>query len=235
MQKIKDIICNPFFIIFVIIFIIGFSLGRVDNWDMIKVNTDINFDFFDLLSLFITAGVAIYIAKILKSDLQKKQSSRDVWIYRFVQLETILARIDKTLSEPTIYSDSIVCSLHQLRSKLSHMKKTLESSNNKLSEDNELTQLMTNINALRRLLTETPVNTNQKHNTEETKIKVKEGKIIPMKRENKVNENIKIENGVVTYSRNHLNEVRSNMALIDNSIFLLKLKFASTNTITLED
>lgn len=232
MHMIKKILSNPFVV--VIALFIGFALGRMYNWDAYKINTEVNFNLFDIFSLLITVSVALYIAKVLKRDLQhdlqKKQLSRDMWINRLCQLETILDKIEKKLSESEIYYDTIVSSQHQLRSKLSHMKSTLKESENKLSTDNELKQLMDNINILKRLLTETPVHKTQ--NTSQT-ISVKKGKIDPG---NKNQPCISVnKDGIVTYSRQRLLEINRNMELIDNNIFLLKLKIASFDRITLND
>lgn len=231
MQMIKRILSNPFVV--VIALFIGFALGRMYNWDAYKINTEVNFNLFDIFSLLITVFVALYIAKVLKRDLQhdlqKKQLSRDMWINRFCQLETILDKTEKRLSETDIYYDSIVSSQHQLRSKLSHMIKTLKESNNELSTDNELTQLMDNINTLKKLLTETPVNPTPATSPTVT---IKNGNVVSAK---KSSPSLSVKNGIVTYSRQRKSEINRTMELVDNNIFLLKLKISSLNTISLDD
>lgn len=223
---------NPYVVI--IALLLGFALGRMYQWDAYKINTVVNFNLFDIISLLITVSVALYIAKVLKRDLQhdlqKKRLNRDMWINRFCQLETILDKIEKKLSESEVYYPTIVSTQHQLRSKLSHMMAILEKSENMLSTDNELKQLMNNINVLKRLLTETPVNTTQ--NTNQT-ITVKNRKIEPA---NKIQPSISVnKDGIVTYSRQRRLEINRNMELADNNIFLLKLKVASFDIITLND
>lgn len=231
MQTIKKLLSNPFVVI--IALVLGFALGRMYNWDAYKINTEVKFNLFDVISLMITVSVALYIAKVLKRDLQhdmqKKQLSRDTWINRFCQLETILNSTEKKLLESDVYYDSIVSSQHQLRSKLSHMRIILKESNNELSTDKELEQLMENIKTLKKLLTETPVKPTP---TQPQTVSIKNGSVVPT---NKNSPSLSVKDGKVTYSKQRLSEIHRNIELVDNNIFLLKLKFASSDSITLDD
>ncbi len=210
MQIIVKILSNP--ICAIVLFVFGFSLGKIYDWTAFKINTTIDFNLFDVFSLLITVSIAIYVAKILEADLQKKQSRRDIWIDRFCQLEAILGRLSQIVNGSAICFHTVVNIHHQLRSKYSHIMKMLKVPKDVLDKDKDLANLMKNINTLKRLLSETPVNVNN----------------------NKKNQKIKVQNGVLIYSNERLSEINRYIELIDNSIFMLKLKFASSNTSILD-
>ena len=200
MRKIKRIISNP--ILCVVVFVLGIAFGSVGNWCGLSFKTTIDFNLFDVISMTVTVALAIYIADVIESDIQKSQVGKSIWVNRFETIETLCNKLSDNLLQKDIDYLIVVNINHHLRSKLTHIKESFKERNIGLEDDKDFILLMKNIKKLKDLLTNTPI-------------------------DKKDVSKIEMRNGIVKYSSARISEIQQLIHRIDNNIFQIKLKLAS--------
>ena len=201
MLKLKKIITNP--IIIVVVFVLGFAVGKINDWGVFKFNPTINFNLFDVISLTITVAVALYIAAILDTEKQKKQVGVEIWIRRFEHIESILNSLSDRINGNNIDYNIVVNTFHHFRSKLSKLNESLNKHGRFPNKDKDFDLLLNRVSKLKNLLTNTPI-------------------------DKKDTSKITLSGGIVIYSDSRKKEIHNLILQIDNSIFLLKLRVASS-------
>ena len=78
---------------FVIAFVLGWCVCSITDWGYFELSKEISV--IDALSLFVTTGCAIYIARILEKDLQNDRTEKDIYIKMMEQIEGSLVEIQK--------------------------------------------------------------------------------------------------------------------------------------------
>lgn len=82
---------------FVIAFVLGWCVCSITDWGYFELSKEISV--IDALSLFVTTGCAIYIARILEKDLQNDRTEKDIYIKMMEQIEGSLVEIQRTIEE----------------------------------------------------------------------------------------------------------------------------------------
>lgn len=200
MLKIKRIISNPIFII--VVFVAGIAVGAVDSWKGLKFKTTIDFNLFDVFSLGITVMLAIYVARIIESDIQRRQASKEIWVKRFEQIEEMLRKLSDNISMKDIDYNVIVNITHNIRIKLNKTRETQKKYGIKLNSDKDYDRLLKNFNMLKEKLTNTPIDKKDKSS-------------------------IELDDGIVKYSSKRMKEINNLICQVENSLFLVKLQLAS--------
>ncbi len=199
MRKTKKIISNPIFS--VVVFVLGIAFGTVGNWCGLSFRTNIDFNLFDVISMAVTVALALYIASVIETDIQKSQVGKSIWVNRFETIETLCNKLSDNLLQKDIDYTIVVNINHHLRSKLTHIKELLKEHNIGLENDKDFILLMKNIKKLKDLLTNTPI-------------------------DKKDISKIEMRNGIVNYSSARIKEIQRLINQIDNNIFQMKLKMA---------
>lgn len=121
----KKIIINT--LIYFIIFCVGCCVGELIDWGYFILSKEISI--IDALSLFLSLGCAIYIAKVLEKDIQDDRIEKDMFIVQVVNIETTLIELSNKLNVSTyieiisLYSKSNI-KRHKLFKKIDSFKKS---------------------------------------------------------------------------------------------------------------
>lgn len=200
MLKIKKIISNPIFI--VVVFIAGITIGAVDSWYGLKFKTTIEFDLFDVFSLCVTVALAIYVARIIESDIQRRQASTEIWVKRFEQIDKMLQKLSDVVSKQDVDYNTIVNITHNIRIKLNQTQKALKQYDMQIHSDKDFDRLLAYFKKLKDKLTNTPIDKKDKSS-------------------------IELNDGIVLYSSQRMKEINNLICQVENGLFLVKLRLAS--------
>ena len=119
-------------------------------------------ELFDIFSLFVTIGLAIYVAASLKRQIQDDRIEKELHIEQINQIEQILSEIENVLRQDKIQYNGIVSRISKIRIKKNNIFSALqECIPEYVSTFNEKTNSISqDIEALKRLLTDTSVGSN---------------------------------------------------------------------------
>lgn len=78
---------------YVVAFVLGWCVCSMTGWGYFELSKEISV--IDAISLFVTTGCAIYIARILEKDLQNDRTEKDIYIKMMEQIEGSLVEIQK--------------------------------------------------------------------------------------------------------------------------------------------
>lgn len=188
------------YILWITIFSVGVCFGKFLNWGYFVLSKEISI--IDAISLFVTVGCAIFIAKVLEKEVQDDRIEKDLFLNQINQLETFLAEIEKGIeSSGTLYV-SIVNSYSNANKTRYKFFKRIDEHCIHLSKNPTLKKtgksLDISFKSLKPLLTETPV-----IQTETPDIIVKSGKI--------------------RYSESRLTEIKNEITNIYDNLFKIKI------------
>lgn len=87
----------------VIAFVSGWCVCSITDWGYFELSKEISV--IDAVSLFVTTGCAIYIARILEKDLQNSRTEKDIYIKMMEQIEGSLVEIQRMIEaqSPVMY------------------------------------------------------------------------------------------------------------------------------------
>lgn len=187
-------------ILVIIIFCIGATFGKLLNWGYFELSKDLSI--IDALTLFTTIGVAIYITKNLEKEVQENRIEKDLFISKISELETKLKVIEDLVAEKDSSFNKVVCRVHACRLAKNSIFNSINGNFHK-SKSNTFDEFDNNIsaciNSLRRLLTDTPINSTS-------------------------TSDIYLVNGVVNYSPNRIIEVNVEINSLMENLFKLKVR-----------
>jgi hypothetical protein len=183
-----------------VIFSIGMTFGKLLNWGYFELDKGISI--IDALSLFVTIGVAIYVAKILEKEVQDVRIEKELYLAKITELESLLSGFESLIEEQNIANNKIISRIHSCRIKknsifcnIKHNFKQV-----KATEFNEVENEITNkLNSLKRLLTETPA----------VQSKTPE---------------LSIKKGLATFSPNRIIEIDTEINSINECLFKMKVR-----------
>lgn len=189
-------------IIAVSFFIIGLFVRNW--WEIGTISIDTKINVLDAISLVVTIGVGIYIAKILEKDVQDKRIEKDMYLARIAGIEHILDSIESLIENSKgneIHYSHVVNMMHRCRIKKSDVFKALEKKdvgklNSQIDDYNQ--KLKTNFQLLKKSLTDTTVGDPK-------------------------NPAVKLKNNIVNYSEERSLEILTSINAIESIFFDLKV------------
>lgn len=81
------------YILWIVIFCVGICIGKLLNWGYFTLSKEVSI--IDAITLFVTVGCAIFIAKVLEKEVQDDRIEKDLFLNQANQLETFLGEIEK--------------------------------------------------------------------------------------------------------------------------------------------
>lgn len=182
------------------VFSIGFTTSKLTNWGYFTLNKDISI--IDALSLFVTIGLAIYISKILEKEVQESRVEKDLFINKLCEIEIVLGNIEDYVESKDSSFSKVNSKVHLCRilknSFFESLKDILSKSNKTIFAELE-NKVSININNLKRLLTETPIDKNN-------------------------SSVVSLKNGIVNYSDDRVLDIKVEINSIKDSLFKTKVK-----------
>lgn len=144
-------------LISIVILFIGITLGKLLNWGYFELSKQISI--IESLTLFITVGLAIYVAKILEKEVQDTRIQKDLYIQKFCEIDELLNNIELMVENEDPSYNKITNKIHICGVKKDSTVRLLMSSSIKgrnVEKINKLnTKVSKNIRDLRKLLTYT--------------------------------------------------------------------------------
>ena len=94
------------YILWIVIFCVGICIGKLLNWGYFTLSKEVSI--IDAITLFVTVGCAIFIAKVLEKEVQDDRIEKDLFLNQANQLETFLGEIEKNIESPDcLYTKSL--------------------------------------------------------------------------------------------------------------------------------
>lgn len=182
-------------IIYFLIFCVGCCFGELIDWGYFILSKEISI--IDALSLFLSIGCAIYIARVLEKDVQDDRIEKDMFISQVVNIETPLIELSNKLNGST-YNDiiSLYSKSNTTRHKLFKKIQTFKKSEFKVEEIRKT--LDVGYKQLKPLLTDTAV--------------------VPDS-----TPDIEVKRGKITYSPQRIVEIQECLQNIQDELFKLKI------------
>lgn len=182
-------------IIYFLIFCVGCCFGELIDWGYFILSKEISI--IDALSLFLSIGCAIYIARVLEKDVQDDRIEKDMFISQVVNIETPLIELSNKLNGST-YNDiiSLYSKSNTTRHKLFKKIQTFKKSEFKVEEIRKT--LDVGYKQLKPLLTDTAV--------------------VPDS-----TPDIEVKRGKITYSSQRVVEIQECLQNIQDELFKLKI------------
>jgi hypothetical protein len=184
----------------IVIFSIGVTIGKLLNWGYFELVKEISI--IDALTLFITIGLAIYVAKILEKEVQDVRIEKELYMAKITELEGILNNFETLIEEKEVIYSKINNRIHSCRIKKNSIFDSIKDSLKQIeisdidSFEREITD---KINSLKRLLTETPA--------------------VPSK-----TPELSVKRGIANYSTNRAIEICTEINAINENLFKMKVK-----------
>lgn len=189
-------------IIGIIILLAGWILGN--RWQFIECKLDLTFNIVDVITLFVTIVMGIYIAWILEKEVQDKRIEKDMYLARIGMIEEIIDELDDMFQNSNGQSvdyKKVVSLEHRIKTKKdSIFKYILGNSHGKINK--ELTKydelLRGEFKDLRNFLTQTSASDSEP-------------------------KDIKIKNDKASYSAERITCVLNSLNNIDNKLLEIKV------------
>lgn len=77
---------------YIVIFCIGTIIGKVCNWGYFELTNEISI--IEAMTLFVTIGLALYVAKILEKEVQDTRVQKDLYISKFCEIDELLSNLE---------------------------------------------------------------------------------------------------------------------------------------------
>ena len=185
---------------YLVILSIGLTIGKLLNWGYFELSKEVSI--VDALTLFVTIGVAIYIAKILEKEVQDVRIEKELYIAKITEIESMLKVFEILVEEKDSSYNKINNRINSCRMKKGSIFNTIKENLKQVKTKNfdkfekEITD---GINSLKRLLTETPA------------IAEKDPAIL-------------VKKDIVTYSSNRIIEINTEINSISENLFKIKVR-----------
>jgi hypothetical protein len=188
------------YIICFVVFSIGVILGKLSNWGYFELVKEISI--IEALTLFVTIGLAIYVAKIVEKEVQNDRIEKELYIAKITELERLLNDFESLLEEKEIIYNKINSRIHSCRIKknsiFGNIKDNLKQL--KISDIDLFEKEITNkINSLKRLLTETSA--------------------VPS-----TTPELSVKKGIASFSTNRMIEICTEINAINENLFKMKVR-----------
>ena len=187
-------------IVYVLVLSIGITIGKLLNWGYFELSKEVSI--IDALTLFVTIGVAIYVAKILEKEVQDVRIEKELYIAKITEIESILKDFEILVEEKDSSYNRINNRINSCRMKKGSIFNTIKEKFRQVKTkdfDRSEKEITDGINSLKRLLTETPA--------------VKE-----------TNPAISVKKDIVTYSPNRIIEIYTEINFINENLFKMKVR-----------
>ena len=185
---------------YLVILSIGMTIGKLLNWGYFELSKEVNI--VDALILFVTIGVAIYIAKILEKEVQDVRIEKELYIAKITEIESILKDFEILVEEKDSSYNKINNRINSCRMKKGSIFNTIKENLKQVKTkdfDNFEKEITDGINSLKRLLTETPAVAEE-------------------------NPAISVKKDIVTYSSNRIIEINTEINSISENLFKIKVR-----------
>ena len=185
---------------YLVILSIGMTIGKLLNWGYFELSKEVNI--VDALTLFVTIGVAIYIAKILEKEVQDVRIEKELYIAKITEIESILKDFEILVEEKDSSYNKINNRINSCRMKKGSIFNTIKENLKQVKTkdfDNFEKGITDGINSLKRLLTETPAVAEE-------------------------NPAISVKKDIVTYSSNRIIEINTEINSISDNLFKIKVR-----------
>jgi hypothetical protein len=191
-KKTINIIC------YLVVFSIGITVGKLLNWGYFELSKEVSI--IEALTLFVTIGVAIYVAKILEKEVQDVRIEKELYIAKITEIESITKDFETLIEEKNSSYNKINNRINSCRMKKGSIFNAIRKNLRQIRDiDNFEREITDGINSLKRLLTETPV--------------VSES-----------NPAISVKKDVVIYSPNRIIEINTEINSISENLFKIKVR-----------
>ena len=190
-------------IILFIIFSTGITLGKLLNWGYFELSKEISI--IDALTLFITIGLAIYVARILEKEIQDDRIEKELYIAKITELEEVLNSFETLIEEKDIIYSRINSRIHSCRIKKNSIFGSMKNNFKKIKTtdiDSFEKEISDKINSLKRLLTETSA--------------------VPSK-----TPDLSVKKGIAVFSTGRIIEICTEINAINENLFKMKVKINS--------
>lgn len=175
--------------------IIGIIIGQIIHYKFFKLVPDINI--IDVVNLFVTVGLALYIARILDRKIRHEQFTVDLFIAKIDDIESQIKSIENLIQEKDVSMQMINTKFHVLSIAKNSLLKSIDS-----------------------LLKEKDYTTS----TDEIKNKHKTFKLITTNTPiDKTDTSVVVKNGKGTYSVQRISEIMSESYALKDEYFKLKV------------
>lgn len=144
-------------VLFLIVFFVGCCIGKLLNWGYFIIDKDISI--IEAISLFVSVGCALYIAKIIETERESQRFEKDIFIEQLVLVEKPLLTLEEEIKIQSTYSD-IIYSFTSTKIKSRKLFERLDvylDDNRKEEIINYKRRILSNLNELKPLLTDTPI------------------------------------------------------------------------------
>lgn len=140
-----------------LVFFIGCCIGKIFNWGYFVI--DKNISIIDAISLFVSVGCALYIAKTIEKERESQRFEKDIFIEQLVLAEKPLLWLEENIKIQSTYND-IIYSFTSSKIKSYKLFERLDvylgdTRKKKIIEYKE--RISSNLNELKPLLTDTPI------------------------------------------------------------------------------
>jgi len=149
-------------VINVLVYVIIFSIGAIANelfdWGYFELSKEIKI--IEALTLFATLGVGIYITKSLEKEVHDNRTEKDLYLTKISEIELTLDRIEEIVEEKNCSYNKINNRIHSCRKIKNAIFKSINENftKKKATRLNGFeSEITTDLNSLKRLLTETPI------------------------------------------------------------------------------
>lgn len=185
-------------VLFLIVFFVGCCIGKLLNWGYFIIDKDISI--IEAISLFISVGCALYIAKTIEKERESQRFEKDIFIEQLALAEKPLLTLEEKIKIQSTYND-IIHSFTSSKIKIHKLFERLDvylddTRKKKIIEYKK--RISSNLNELKPLLTNTPI--------------VQGG--MP---------DIIMEEGNVHYSQQRQTEIREKLQLLFDDFFAIKI------------
>ena len=144
-------------VFFLIVFFVGCCIGKLFNWGYFIIDKDVSI--IEAISLFVSVGCALYIAKTIEKERENQRFEKDIFIEQLVLAEKPLLTFEEKIKIQSTYND-IIYSFTSSKIKIHKLFERLDvylhdTRKKKIIEYKE--RISSNLNELKPLLTDTPI------------------------------------------------------------------------------
>ena len=144
-------------VFFLIVFFVGCCIGKLFNWGYFIIDKDVSI--IEAISLFVSVGCALYIAKTIEKERENQRFEKDIFIEQLVLAEKPLLWLEENIKIQSTYND-IIYSFTSSKIKSYKLFERLDvylgdTRKKKIIEYKE--RISSNLNELKPLLTDTPI------------------------------------------------------------------------------
>jgi hypothetical protein len=188
------------YVIYLVVLSIGVIFGKLSNWGYFELVKEISI--IEALTLFVTIGLAIYVAKIVEKEVQNDRIEKELYIAKITELEQLLNDFETLLEEKEIIYNKINNRIHSCRIKKNSIFGNIKGNLKQLrTNDIDLfeKEITNKINSLKRLLTETSA--------------------VPS-----TTPELSVKKGIANFSANRMIEIYTEINAINENLFKMKVR-----------